>query len=89
MFGKAQTKNSNIWKSEIREIQCMEKPNKEFQCFEKRKSRIPMLRKPQILRFSQNSTIPMFVKAKVKNSNVWKSRNRKFHCFEKPKSCLE
>ena len=31
MFGKAQTKNSNIWKSEIREIQCMEKPNKEFQ----------------------------------------------------------
>ena len=85
MFGKAQTKNSNIWKSENREIQCMEKPNKEFQCFEKRKSRNPMLRKPQILRSSQNSTIPMFVKAKVKNSNVWKSRNRKLQCFEKPK----
>ena len=30
--------------------------------------------------------IPMFGKAKVQNSNVWKSQNPEFQCLEKPKS---
>ena len=29
--------------------------------------------------------IPMFGKAKVQNSNVWKSQNPECQCFEKPK----
>ena len=33
IFGKAKIENSNVWKS----------PNKEFQCLDKRKSRIPIL----------------------------------------------
>ena len=38
MFGKAKVQNSNVWKSETPELQCLEKP----------KSRIPIFGKAKI-----------------------------------------
>ena len=55
--------NSNIWKSQHQEFQCLEKP----------KSRIPMFGNCQKL-----FRVPMFGKAKIKNSNDWKSQNSEF-----------
>ena len=55
--------NSNVWKSQHQEFQCLEKP----------KSRIPMFGNCQKL-----FRVPMFGKAKIKNSNDWKSQNSEF-----------
>ena len=73
--------NSNVWKSQHQEFQCLEKP----------KSRIPMFGNCQKL-----FRVPMFGKAKIKNSKlekpkfgilfyVWKSQNWESQCLEKPK----
>ena len=43
MFGKAKNQNSNVWKGQ----------NSEFQCLEKPKTRIPMFGKAKI----QNSSV--------------------------------
>ena len=49
-----------------------------------------MFRKAQTREFqcleSPKFRIPMFGKAKIHNSNVWKSQNSQFHCLEKEKS---
>ena len=48
-----------------------------------------MFRKAQTREFqcleSPKFRIPMFGKAKIHNSNVWKSQNSQFHCLEKEK----
>ena len=48
-----------------------------------------MFRKAQTREFqcleSPKFRIPMFGKAKIHNSNVWKSQNSQFQCLEKPK----
>ena len=49
-----------------------------------------MFRKAQSREFqrleSPKFRISMFGKAKIHNSNVWKSQNSQFHCSEKEKS---
>ena len=49
-----------------------------------------MFRKAQTREFecleSPKFRIPMFGKAKIHNSNVWKSQNSQFHCLEEEKS---
>ena len=49
-----------------------------------------MFRKAQTREFqcleSPKFRIPMFGKAKIHNSDVWKSQNSQFHCLEKEKS---
>ena len=49
-----------------------------------------MFRKAETREFqcleSPKFRIAMFGKAKIHNSNVWKSQNSQFHCLEKEKS---
>ena len=90
--GKASIKNSNVWKSQNPEFQCLEiaKNCLEFQCLAKPKLRILMIGKAKI----RNSflclekpklRISVFGKAKIQNSNDWKSQNSEFKCLEKLK----
>ena len=60
MFEKAEIDNSNVWKSQ----------NPEFQCLEKLKSIIPMFRKEK-----PKSWIPMFGKAEIVNFNVFNAKH--------------
>ena len=79
MFGKAQIKNANIWKSE----------NREFQSLEKSKQRIPMFQKEKI----ENSNvwkreireIQCLKKRKSRTPMFGKANNHEFQCLEKPK----
>ena len=57
MFGNAKIHNSNVWKRQ----------NSQFQCLEKEKSRIPILELPKFQSLEKPKfTAPMFEKAKIK-----------------------
>ena len=71
MFGKAVIQNSNVWKSQISEFQCLEKPKFGIPMFGKPKARIPMFGKVK----NENSNV---WKSQIQNSTVWKSRNSEF-----------
>lgn len=79
MFGKAKIENSNVWKSQNSEFQCLENQNPEFQlCWKKPKYRIPMFGKAKI----QNSKV---WKGENTELDVWKFQNTAFQCLEMPK----
>ena len=69
--GKAKLHNSNVSKTENLEFQFFVKAEIKNSIRKSQKPEFPSLEKPK-------TRIPMFGKAKIQNSNVWKSRNSEF-----------
>ena len=72
MFGNAKIKNSSVWKSQNSQFQCLEKPKiKNFIDWNRQNSYFQCL---EMRKFR----IPMFGKAKIHDSNVWRRKRLEF-----------
>ena len=97
MFGNAKIHNSNVWKRQNSQFQCLEKEKSRIPILELPKFRISMFEKAKIhysnLWKSQSSQLQCLRKLKLKNSNVCNSQNSHFQFLEKAKNiefqCLE
>ena len=97
IFVIGKIRNSNVWKRQNSQFQCLEKEKSRIPILELPKFRIPMFEKAKIhysnLWKSQSSQLQCLKKLKLKNSNVCNSQNSQFQFLEKAKNiefqCLE